>query len=119
MNKKVYIGIDDPDAAAEGFIDAWEQAERGERVSAKNRLHFESLDLLLKILTPARWRLLKTLRGQGPMSIRSLAKTLRRDYQNVHTDAAQLTHAGLIEKTADGLIKVPWDMVEARLHLAA
>jgi predicted transcriptional regulator len=53
------------------------------------------------------------------VSIRSLANTLGRNYKNVHEDVTRLLHMGLIEKTADGRIEVPWDFVEARLHLAA
>jgi len=119
MNKKLYIEVNDPETTAEGFSEAWKQAERGESFSTENLLHFETLDVLLKTLTPARWRLLKSLRRQGPVSIRSLAKTLARDYKNTHTDVKQLIQIGLIEKRADGRIEVPWDIVEARLHLAA
>ncbi len=119
MGKKLYVGVNDPEKTAEGFSEAWKRAERGESFSTENLLHFETLDVLLKSLTPARWRLLKSLRRRGPMSIRSLAKTLERDYKNTHTDVKQLIQIGLIEKGADGRIQVPWDIVEARLHLVA
>jgi predicted transcriptional regulator len=113
MSKKIYIGVNDPETAAE----AWRRAGRGERFSTENLLHFETLDVLLKTLTPARWRQLKSLRRQGPMSIRLLAKALKRDYKNTHTDVKQLIQIGLIEKRTDGRIQVLWDIVEARLHL--
>ena len=119
MSKKLYIGVNNPETTAESFSEAWKRAERGESFSTDHLLHFETLDMLLKTLTPARWRLLKSLRRQGPMSIRSLAKTLKRDYKNTHTDVKRLIQIGLIEKRADGRIEVPWDIVEARLHLAA
>jgi len=53
------------------------------------------------------------------MSIRSLAYELRRDYKNVHTDVRRLENIGLIGRTKNSRIKVPWDIVEARLLLAA
>lgn len=65
------------------------------------------------------WVLLKILRDKGPLSIRSLANELIRDYKNVHTDVRKLEYIGLIVRTEDGKIEVPWDVVEARLMLAA
>ncbi len=119
MKKKITIGIGDAATTAKEFIDAWKLAESGEKVQGQHRLHFENLELLLKILTPGRWALLKKLNANGPMSIRALAKDLRRDYKNVHTDVRRLENIGLIGRTKNDLIKVPWDIVEARLLLAA
>jgi predicted transcriptional regulator len=53
------------------------------------------------------------------MSIRALAKNLGRDYKNVYTDVRRLENIGLIGRTKNDWIKVPWDIVEARLLLAA
>ena len=75
--------------------------------------------MLLKTLTSTRWVLLKTLYKSGPMSIRALANELSRDYKNVHTDIKRLEFIGLISRTKDDKIDVPWDIVEARLMLAA
>jgi len=119
MKKGIHIGIGDSATTAKGFIDAWKRAERGERVEAEHRLNFESLELLLKILTSGRWALLKKLRESGPMSIRALASELKRDYKNVHTDVKKMESIGLISRTRDEKVKVPWDIVEARLRLAA
>lgn len=51
--------------------------------------------------------------------MRSLANELGRDYKNVHTDVRKLEYIGLVGRTEDGKIKVPWDVVEVRLMLAA
>lgn len=119
MSKGINIGIGDSVTTAKGFIDAWKRAEKGEKVEAEHRLDFESLESLLKILTPGRWILLKKLRKKGPMSIRALAKDLKRDYKNVHTDIKKLEAIGLISRTDDEKVQVPWDIVEAHLRLAA
>ncbi|HVL34727.1 MAG TPA: MarR family transcriptional regulator, partial [Burkholderiales bacterium] len=71
----------------------------------------------LKRLSPARWALLAALRQAGPLSIYELARRLGRDYKNVHTDVAQLTALGLIEKDAEGRVAVPWDLLHAQLAL--
>ena len=119
MKKQIKIGIGDSATTAKDFIDAWKLAERGEKVQEKNRLHFENLEVLLKTLTPGRWTLLKKLHANGPMSIRALANDLNRDYKNVHTDVLRLENVGLIDRSEDDRIRVPWDIVEARLLLAA
>lgn len=119
MKKTLYIDVEDERATSERFIRAWKKAEAGEPMETEHRLCFESLELLLKTLTAARWHLLKTLRSDGPLSIRALAKRLERNYKNVYEDVARLRHVGLIRKAPDGRIEVPWDFVEARLHLAA
>jgi len=119
MKKEIQIGIGDSSNTAKGFIDAWERAVRGEKLEAEERLYFENLETLLKTLTSGRWVLLKTLRTSGPMSVRSLANELRRDYKNVHTDVRRLERIGLIDRAEDDKIEVPWDILEAKLRLAA
>jgi predicted transcriptional regulator len=119
MKKQVQIGVGNATSTVKGFIDAWKRAERGEKVEAEHRLYFENLETLLKTLTVGRWALLKTLRTNGPMSVRALAGALGRDYKNVHTDVSRLEQIGLIARTKGEKIEVPWDIVEARLRLAA
>ena len=119
MKKQIKIVVGDAVTTAKDFVEAWKLAERGEKVQERNMLHFENLEVLLKTLTPGRWALLKKLHANGPMSIRALAKDLDRDYKNVHTDVRRLENIGLIGRTKDDRIIVPWDIVEARLLLAA
>ena len=119
MKKQITIGVGDAATTAKEFIDAWKRAERGETVQEKNWLHFESLEVLLKALTPGRWALLKKLHANGPMSVRALAHDLGRDYKNVYTDVRRLEDIGLIGRAKNDRINVPWDIVEARLLLAA
>ena len=119
MKKQITIGIGDATTTAKEFIDAWKLSESGEAVQEKHRVYFENLEVLLKTLTPGRWRLLKKLHANGPMSIRALSNDLGRDYKNVHTDVRRLENVGLIGRTENDWIKVPWDIVEARLLLAA
>jgi predicted transcriptional regulator len=87
-------------------------------VEAEERLVFENLETLLETLTSGRWKLLRTLRTKGPMSVSALANEQKRDYKNVHRDVQQLERIGLIGRTRDYKVEVPWDIVEARLKLA-
>ena len=119
MKKQITIDVGEAATTAKEFIDAWKLAERDESVQEEHRLYFENLEVLLKTLTPGRWALLKKLHANGPMSIRALSKDLGRDYKNVHTDVRRLENISLIERTKNEKIKVPWDIVEARLLLSA
>ena len=99
--------------ALDRFEAAWNrQAQDGKAVTL-SVLSFEDLPLLLKTLTAARWVLLGELRKEGAASIYELAKRLGRDYKNVHTDVTQLAALGVIERTSDNRVLVPWDLLRA------
>ncbi|WP_298268810.1 hypothetical protein [Geobacter sp.] len=83
------------------------------------RLYFGDLQTLLRYLTPKRFELLNVLHKTGPSSINALAKTLHRQYRNVHTDIKELEVLGLVEKNAGGLYLVPWDEISTTIKLAA
>lgn len=82
------------------------------------RLSFESARSLFAELTPARLDLLDTLRRVGPCSIYALAKAAERNYSNVHTDVSRLEELGLIERSEDDAISVPFESVEILVPLA-
>jgi predicted transcriptional regulator len=75
---------------------------------------FEDLPTLISVMTPRRMELLRTLRQNGPLSIRALAKALGRDYENVHADVSSLESVGLVERTTDGALNAPWDEIEVK-----
>jgi predicted transcriptional regulator len=82
------------------------------------RLSFESARALFADLTPARVDLLDTLRRVGPCSVYALAKAADRNYSNVHTDISRLEEIGLVERTDDGSVSVPYESVEILVPLA-
>jgi predicted transcriptional regulator len=107
-------GVDDffADARrAAGRIDA------GDLRVQETVIAFENMETLLKVLTANRWRLLRTLRARGPMSIRQLSRLLARDYRGVHSDVTALIEAGLVEKTEDGSVAAPWSRITAEMSL--
>ena len=107
------VRVGDARDALDRFEAAWNRRLEGRRMAALRVLSMADLPLLLRTLTPARWALLERLREAGPLSIYELAKRLRRDYKNVHTDVTALARIELIERAADGRISVPWDVVRA------
>lgn len=82
------------------------------------QLSFESARSLFAELTPARLDLLDTPRGVGPCSVYALAKAAQRKYSNVHTDVARMEELGLIERTEEGEVLVPYESVEIVVPLA-
>lgn len=93
--------------------------DRGDAVEPQAHISFPDMEMLLTILTPKRFVLLRTLRQIGPSSVRSLASAIGRDYKAVHSDVAVLTENGLIERQAKDRIAVLWDHVHADMQLAA
>lgn len=115
MPRKLEIRVGAAADALDRFEAAWNrQAQEGKAVSL-SVLCFENLPLLLGTLTAARWTLLGALREKEASSIYELAKRLKRDYKNVHTDVVRLAELGLVERNAEGGVSVPWDGIRAEL----
>lgn len=94
-----------------------EAAFRGE--SQGEFIAFASVELLWKVLTPRRWDLLKVMAGQGPMSIREVARRAGRDVKAVHGDVHALLNAGVLDRAEDGRIVFPYDAVRVTFELKA
>jgi predicted transcriptional regulator len=103
--------------ALDRFEAAWNRRAEGRPVKTLNVLTLGGLPQLLKALSPARWSLLEELRAAGPLSIYELAKRLRRNYKNVHTDVTQLAALGVIERAGDNRVLVPWEVLRAEWTL--
>lgn len=80
-------------------------------------MSFESARALFSELTPARIDLLESLRQCGPCSVYALAKTVARNYSNVHTDVGKLQEHGLLQRTPEDTVFVPFESVEIYLDL--
>ena len=114
---RVSSGSNPLDDTLDRFEAAWHLASGRKPPAPLSILSFADLPLLAKNLTPARWELLKQLKAVGPVSVFALAKHLKRDYKNVHTDVTQLTALGLIQKTEESQVRVAWDAVRAEFKL--
>lgn len=119
MKRKIEISVGGVPGALDRFEHAWRRGVARRKGTAEVRLTFESLPVLLKNLTPARWTLIEQLKRSGPLSINELARRLGRHYKNVHTDVTRLIEFGLVERRDDQRIVVTWDIVTAQMQLAA
>lgn len=120
MNKQhIHIGVEDASRGFDRFVEAWHKAESSGTERAEIHLNFEDFAGLASVLTPKRLELLKTIRQQGPLSVRALSKQVDRDYKNVHADTGALETVDLIQRTEEGLLIAPWDVIDAHVRLVA
>ena len=117
MSKTLYVRVSAREDALDRFEAAWHLASGRKPPAPLALLSFADLPLLLKNLTPARWALLKQLKAIGPVSVFALARHLKRDYKNVHTDVSRLVELNLIERTETSLVRVSWEAVRAEIRL--
>lgn len=117
MSKILEIRVGAAADALDRFEAAWNRRVEGRPLKTLSVLTLAGLPRLLKTLSPARWALLQELRGAGPLSIYQLAKRLRRDYKNVHTDVTQLAALGVIARASDNRVLVPWEVLRAEWTL--
>lgn len=93
------------------------EAFRGKKHRA--RISFATPELLWKVLTAKRWQVLKSMAGQGPLTIREVARRLGRDVKAVHGDVHALIDAGLLERTETGRVAFPFDAIRVEFTLRA
>lgn len=78
---------------------------------------FPNEETLLLTLTLNRWAIVKVLTGAGPLEMHELSRRLNRDTDSVQADAQVLVNCGLIDRTNEGQLHLPYD--EVRLELIA
>ena len=105
------------EAMAARFVAAWHRAEAGE-TSGEAHLSFDSFETMMRVLTPRRLDLLRTLRRAPSASIAALSRAVQRDYKRVHADVDALTAAGLIVRAPGGTaLRAPFDAIRTEIML--
>ena len=94
-----------------------ERLDIGEEPAPYFGVGFKNVSQMLSVFTPKRWDLLAVLREHGAMSIAELARTLQRDYKNVHNDVERLMEWLAIERDANGKIFTPYSEIVVDVHL--
>jgi len=93
------------------------EAFKGKKQRA--RISFATPELLWKVLTAKRWEVLRAMAGQGPLSIREVARRVERDVKAVHSDVHALISAGLLDRTETGRVAFPFDAIRVEFTLRA
>lgn len=116
--KTFSIRIQSLDNALAETASVWKDAERGRKVKPSTGIGFASYADLHRVLTPKRLEIVRTLVGQGPLSIREVARRVDRDFKGVHSDVVALTNAGVIDRADDG-ISFPYDRIHFEFDVSA
>ena len=85
------------------FVEAGNRALTGKTDDAIPTLNFETYDDMHRVLAPSRLSIVKVLAGQGSLSIREVARRVKRDVQAVHRDVTTLINTGVIDRTDSGV----------------
>lgn len=109
--RTVTLGVSSVEDTKRQMAAAFRGEPQGEFIS------FASIELLWKVLTAKRWEILHAMTGQGELSIREVARRVGRDVKAVHGDVTALVHAGVLERTENG-IAFPYDAVHVDFTLS-
>jgi predicted transcriptional regulator len=93
-------------------------AVAGRRGETEAGLSFVSYDLMHRVLSPKRLEIVKAMTGEGPLSIREVARRVGRDFKGVHTDVTALLAAGVIDRDGTGVV-FPYDAIHVEFDIAA
>jgi len=112
--KTIALEVAPLEEALSAFSTAWKTG----KPEHEARISFATPELLWKTLTEKRWALLKALAGTGTVSIREAARRVGRDVKAVHGDVKALVNAGVLHRTADGVV-FPYEAVHVDFTLRA
>ncbi|MDZ7832110.1 MAG: DNA-binding protein [Desulfobacterales bacterium] len=113
--KTLTLDVRAPANSMADFTQAWKTGHPQESA----RISFSSPELIWRVLTANRWKLLKVLCGAGPVSIREAARLAGRDVKAVHGDVTALLNAGILDRTDTGRIFFPYETVKVEFALHA
>ena len=114
MNR-IEIAVMRPQVALDAFAETWRQAETGEQITP--RLAFGSLRELFSAITEKRLELVRYVAAHEGLNVRQLAQGLGRDYENVYIDVKELVELGLLERSEQGHLTVPFDEIIIRAEI--
>lgn len=77
-------------------------------------ISFPNAELLWKKLSPKRMQLIEAMAGAGEMTMREVARRVKRDFKAVHTDLLALIGVGIVERSAKG-VSMPFDEIHLDL----
>ena len=92
-------------------------AFRGRRQAP--RINFASAQDLFSTMTAKRWEIVRAMAGAGPMSIREVARRVKRDVKGVHADVQALLECGVLMRTEAGQVIFPFEAVHVDVMVEA
>ncbi|HSW83849.1 MAG TPA: hypothetical protein VLH12_10260 [Usitatibacter sp.] len=113
--KTLYVEVMSSGEALKRIARAWKTATAAKHTDAT--IGLGSIAELTNLLSPKRMELLRHVAQSPGLSVKRLAKDLRRDYKNVHTDVSELEARHLLERNGDGRVIAPYDQLVIRAAL--
>jgi len=105
----------DPAQLRERVLQAWQSGEP----EPAARLDFANLDEAFKILSPKRRAILEIMAGGENFSIREIARRLNRDVRAVHSDTQILLRNGVLDRTAQNRLTLPYSTIKFDFSIQA
>jgi predicted transcriptional regulator len=97
-------------ASVEEMKLALKEAATGQQSAQGHYITFLDWERLWKTLSPKKMHILHTMTGAGELSIREVARRVKRDVKAVHTDLQALLGCGIVDKGEQGVI-FPYDEI--------
>lgn len=113
--RTVILGIETQRDVSQRILDV----ARGRQKAGHDRISFETIADLWRILAPKRMEIVQIMSGAGPLTIREVARRVGRDFKAVHSDVTLLIDAGLVERTDEGAVEFPYDRVHVAFDMMA
>ena len=82
-------------------------------------LNFETPAQFFGQLSQKRWDIVRAVQGKGEVSVRELARAVKRDVKRVHDDIVILTKLGLLERTENAGVSCPYTSMHIDMYLQA
>lgn len=118
INKVLHLTVGEPVAASLARATAaMRAAKRGEAGRPYFGVGFDDVGEMFAVFTPKRWELIGVLRENGPLTVAQLARLLKRDYKNVHSDCERLIEWMAIEKDGAGQVFAPYSEIVVDMKL--
>jgi len=92
---------------------------RGKFRAGDDRISFENVADLWRVLAPKRMEIVRVMTGAGALTIREVARRVGRDFKGVHSDVTLLVNAGILRRTERGGVEFPYDHVRVEFDMAA
>lgn len=110
------VKIESLEQTMETLADAMKAAAGHAAPLSECSLSFPSWETMHKVLTPKRLEIVKVMTGQGPLTMREVARRVGRDFKAVHADLDTLMNSGVIDR-ADGGVVFPYDRIHFEFEI--
>jgi predicted transcriptional regulator len=110
------VKIESLEQTMEALADAMKAATGQAAPRGEYSLSFPSWEAMHGILTPKRLDIVKVMTGQGPLTMREVARRVGRDFKAVHADLETLLNSGVIDRSNEGVV-FPYDRIHFEFEI--